>query len=140
VVPYWLVPGMPVGPGRPRRMTTLRTPGSRWRLLVHERFPRRQPDGLLYGTAHSIGSSRELAGDDGPHRKAQVLEGTEFDELVVGGWLHIEQQDATTWWMDVAGIMICVRADRDGKPVSVLVEPGEEHPGCTYRWETGEVA
>ena len=113
-----------------------RSGGSRWRILVHERLPRRQGT-VLYGTAHSIASTAKLAGSKGPHRKPQVLPGTEFDELVVGKWLHIEQQSATVWWMNVAGVNINVTVDRDGRPKYVTVEEADsgDWPKCVYRYE-----
>ena len=48
-----------------------------------------------------------------------VCEGTEFDELVVGRWFHVEAMDATVWWMDVGGVVLNVTVDRDGRPKRV---------------------
>lgn len=66
----------------------------------------------------------------------------EFDELVAGFWLHVEEQgnDATdgssTWWMDVAGVTLLVDVDPDGRPTAVqFYGPGDYAdpvPGVTY--------
>lgn len=120
--------------GTPR---TVRSGGGRWRILVHERLGRRRSGGVAYGTAHSIGSTPQMAGGDGEYRRAQVLPGTEFDELVVGRWLHVEQMSSSVWWMNVAGISINVTVSRDGKPQDVTLEEADpgDHPGCVYRFE-----
>jgi len=61
-------------------------------------------------------------------------EPSEFDELVIGRWLHLEQMDTGLWWMSVAGVTVHVRADRDGNPLKVWIEsPGAlAVPGCSY--------
>jgi hypothetical protein len=78
----------------------LRTAGSRWRLLAHERFPGKK----MSGQAHHI-----------------EIPGTEFDELAVGRWCHIEQMDVGRWWMNIGGVTLWVDADRDGRAKSVTV-------------------
>lgn len=110
---------------------SLRRPGARWRLLVHEMYrgetvgshyvepnPDRRPDDTTYRTHHELPSN------------------TEFDELVVGRWLHIEQMDATTWWMNIGGVTVHVTADRDGRPKRVTVHGPLDYDapvdGCTY--------
>lgn len=60
-------------------------PGSRWRILAHER-----------------GRPVELA-DRGV-----------FDELVIDDWFHLEQMDTRAWWMEVAGLALWVRIRRNG--------------------------
>ena len=56
-----------------------------------------------------------------------------FDELVVDGWLHIEQMDANVWWMRVGDASINVTLSPDGQPV-VDVERGYfEAPNGTTR-------
>ena len=73
-----------------------------------------------------------------------VLEGTEFDEMVIGRWIHLEQQDAGEWWMSIGGVVVNVTADRDGRPRRVDVYgPGDyDGPaeGCAYSvtWSAGE--
>jgi len=70
-------------------------------------------------------------------RADHVLPGSaEFDELVVGQWLHVEAQDATRWWMNVGGVTVWVTVDRDGRAKKVTVYgPGDYArpvPGCEY--------
>lgn len=145
---------MPQQPDRPKR---LRTAGSRWRILVHER----KPGERMSGRAHDITSDPQA-----PRRHAEtlrrlgdlrpdlppspdlttvtVLEGTEFDELAVGRWIHLEQMDAGKWWMNVGGVTVNVTADRDGRPKVVDVYgPGDYDDaaeGCRYSltWSAGD--
>jgi hypothetical protein len=81
-------------------------------------------------------------GRDSEHEKHHALSGTEFDELVVGSWLHIEQMNAATWWMNVGGVTIHVTADVDGRPKTVVVHgPGdyaEAVPGVEYELNWNE--
>jgi hypothetical protein len=92
----------------------LRRAGSQWRLLAHGDF-----DGKFSNEAHGV-----------------EIPGTEFDELVVGKWIHIEQMDTGHWWMDIGGVTVRVKADRDGRPLSVAVYgPGDYADavdGCSY--------
>lgn len=134
----------------------VRRAGARWRLLVHT--VRSGAQG--YGTAHDLrNTSRDVARpldySDAEYAefaaKVQVdrdaavakgwskdhdLTGTEFDELVVGHWLHVEQMDTGYWWTNFAGITLHVRVDRDGRPKHVTVHgPGEYADaveGCKY--------
>jgi hypothetical protein len=105
----------------------LRTAGGRWRLLAHERHGERR--------SHGIGPLDRPS--DSPLRVHHDLPvHTEFDELVVAGWLHVEQMDTGTWWMNVGGVTVWVKADRDGRPVSVSVygpgDYGDPVEGCRY--------
>lgn len=137
-------------------MTRVRRAGARWRILVHAVLG----GGQGYGTAHDLRNypndgDRPLNYTDEEYaafrdevmkrrREAQEmgwrddhdLSGTEFDELVVGHWLHVEQMDSGYWWMNVGGVTVHVRADRDGRPTHVTVHgPGdyaEPVDGCTY--------
>lgn len=125
-------------------MKRLRRPGAPWRLLVHEwrgRQPgRREGDS---GIAHHITSDPDLARrlPDTESVRTHVLPPTEFDELVVGRWLHIEQVGARVWWMAIGGVVVHVTADRDGRPTHVQVAgPGDyDQPvdGCTYQLDWG---
>lgn len=132
-------------------MTVLRRAGARWRILVHE-YTGRQKDGTCYGTAYEVTSNPrapqehedlaarmdELAPDQPPFPRMQstVLEGTEFDELVIGSWIHLEQMDTGCWWMNVGGVTVNVQADRDGRPKAVDVAGPDDYdgrvPGCRY--------
>jgi hypothetical protein len=114
-------------------VASLRRPGGRWRLLAHEWLGRGDPSGMLYGTAHHVSSA---SGKDGEHRKHHHLPGTEFDELVVGSAIHIEQMGANVYWMNVGGVTLHVAVDRDGRPKRVTVHgPGDYAgavDGCEY--------
>jgi len=106
--------------------------GSRWRLLVHEMTGRSG-----YGKSHHVQSDQRDAVSS-EHSTVKVLQDTEFDELVVGDWVHIEQMDTGRWWMNVAGVTLWVTADRDGKPTAVTVfgpgAYGQAVDGVTYEY------
>lgn len=108
---------------------TLRRAGGRWRLLVHE-WVGGTPK---YGTAHHV---QPNPGQDDEGSQTHVLPGTEFDELVVGSWLHAEQMDTGLWWVYLGGVTVFVDVDRDGRPRRVNVYgPGDYDDtveGCTY--------
>jgi hypothetical protein len=93
----------------------LRSAGANWRLLVHE------PGGVSHDVVpKTLGKPANKWGQE------HVIAGTEFDELVVGRWAHIEQMDTGSWWMNISGITINLRADRDGRPKAVQVYgPGD---------------
>ena len=131
----------------------LRRAGSRWRILVHEWLGRTSETGLAYGRAYHVSSSRdaEMRGAETARQLREIkpdadpshdttsytaLEGTEFDELVIGSWIHLEQMDNGRWWMNVGGVTINVTADRDGQPKVVDVYgPGDYADlveGCKY--------
>jgi hypothetical protein len=95
----------------------LRRAGASWRLLVHE------PRGLSHGVSPK-------AKADSEHYRHHRIEGTEFDELVVGRFLHIEQQDTGLWWMSIAGVVVHVSADRDGRPTRVSVAGPGDYDGA----------
>lgn len=71
--------------------------------------------------------------------------GSEFDELVISRWFHLEQMDASTWWMNVGGVTVWVRADgRNGRPSSVAVYGPNDYDlpvaGCDYKCVWTEAA
>lgn len=109
----------------------LRAAGARWRLLVHERG----------GRSHTVEPNSCEGGQWRVHH--HLPENTEFDELVVGRWLHIEQMDTGTWWANVGGVTLWIKADRDGRPLSVSVygpgDYGDPVDGCRYEctWSEG---
>lgn len=43
-----------------------------------------------------------------------------FDELVVDGWLHIEQMDKRVWWMQVGDARIVVHIPTKGEPIVTI--------------------
>jgi hypothetical protein len=120
-------------------MSRLRRAGGKWRLLVHE-WIGAQPDGTTYGSAHHVTNDPAFGGThpDTVHSRTHVLPAsTEFDELVVGRWLHVEQMNTGRWWMNVGGVTLWVEVDRDGRPTRVTTYPAGEYadpvPGCAYR-------
>ncbi|MBE4790281.1 hypothetical protein [Streptomyces caniscabiei] len=117
----------------------LRRPGGRWRLLVHEYLGRvpGQREGAG-GPAHTVTPDPAFArkNPDGDLSRTHLIAGTEFDELVVGSWLHVEQLDTSVWWANIGGVTVHVTADRDGRPKRVWVCGPEDYdaprPGCAY--------
>ena len=123
----------------------VRRAGGRWRLLVHGIHG---PEKGMSGAAHSVYSDQAAADRHAATRatlgdyptkadeSVTVLADTEFDELVVGRWIHIEQMDTGYWWMNIGGVTVHVRADGDGRPKHVMVHgPGDyDDPveGCSY--------
>lgn len=65
------------------------------------------------------------------------MNSSEFDELVVGHWVHIERLDVGQWWMSVGGVVLHVEADSDGQPRRVTVHMAglweDPVPGCEYQ-------
>ena len=109
----------------------LRRAGSPWRLLVREAGRKSTPHHItnrpsFVGTTSSAG-----------HGETHLLEGTEFDELAVGRWLHIEQMERGRWWMNAGGVTINIEVDRDGRPRAVSVlgpgDFGEAVAECSYQ-------
>jgi hypothetical protein len=109
----------------------IRRPGSPWRLLVHE-YVGKQPDGTLYSTSWDVSNDARNV-QHGEYKDGYVLPARcEFDELVVGKWLHIEQMDAGSWWMDVGGLVVRLFVDRDGRPKAVTYGVEDPIDGVTY--------
>lgn len=106
---------------------SLRRPGARWRLLVHEM------DGARSVRSHHVAPNPDDKHPDRKYRTHHELPAnTEFDEFVVGRWLHIEQMDHATWWMNIGGLVVHVTADRDGRPTQVRADMEQEIDGCDY--------
>lgn len=112
---------------------SLRRAGARWRLLVHE------PKGRSFDvTSDETAPARRAAlrarlGKAAQEQDVTVLPNTEFDELVVGQAIHIEQMDSGRWWMSIGGVHLDITIDRDGRPTSVHSEGAvDPQPGCTY--------
>lgn len=76
--------------------------GSRWRILAHS----------LRGTQFDIRSSDY---PNSANRSVDIPVRTIFDELVIDGWLHIEQMDRDTWLICIGDENRMVRIGRDGK-------------------------
>lgn len=129
----------------------LRRAGSPWRILVHEWLGRNGE--TLYGRQFHVGND-PAAVEQGSKRTARlsklrpdlepatdttgytILENTEFDELVIGRWIHLEQMDAGVWHIIIGGVVVTVTADRDGRPKQVSVYGPGDHDGpvegCAY--------
>ena len=93
------------------------------------------------GVSHHVAHDATFGGGDGSDTqwsKHTVLPNTDFDELVVGSWIHIEQMDTGRWWMNIGGVTVWVTADRDGKPTSVTVFGPKDYDapvdGCRYEY------
>jgi hypothetical protein len=75
-------------------------PGSRWRVLARD------------------GERAITAQDDGI-----------FDELVIDGWLHLEQMDSDTWWMRLADARIDIKILPDGRAeIAIERDVYDQHP------------
>jgi hypothetical protein len=109
-----------------------RRAGAPWRILVHSI----EPDDRS-GDSWHVASDRRFGGGNGEdstteydgrvyHSRHVEIPGTDFDELVIGRWAHLEQMDTGTWWLAVGGVVLFVTADPDGNPKSVSVYG----PGC----------
>jgi hypothetical protein len=111
-----------------RKAPRLRRSGSPWTVRVHTW------DGDVQTPSHTI-SNREVWADS-EHHRGHLFPAAEFDELVVGRWLHVEQMDNATWWMNIGGVTVHVSADREGRPTWVRVsgphDYDEPREGCAY--------
>lgn len=81
-------------------------PGTHWRLLAHE---------------------------DG--EPLEITNRGLFDELVVDGWLHIENLDPRRWWMRLGDADIIVEIGVDGVRVDVERGAHAEINGTTSNYE-----
>lgn len=126
-------------------MTKLRRAGSPWRILAHAYTGGRPKYGHSYhvtndpdfGRLPPTDPARKKADElHNAHSTTTVLDGTEFDELVIGRWIHLEQMNDRQWWMNIGGVTIWVTADRDGRPRKVTVfgpdDYAEPVDGCQY--------
>lgn len=112
-------------------ISRVRRAGSRWRVLVHD-----YAGGGYYGKSHDIRGGMPYRGEQpSEYEDWHQFEGTEFDELVVGRWIHVEQMSAGSFWMDISGVVIDVQVDRDGRPKHVLVQH-QPVADVTYEWAT----
>lgn len=111
----------------------LRRAGATWRILAH----RMVGNGPNTDLAHHVQSDLVLADPDDAGSHTVTLEHTVLDEVVIGGregvFPHVEQMTDHAWWLNVGGVHLTVRADRDGRPVRVIVNGVEDpQPGCEY--------
>lgn len=72
---------------------------------------------------------RVLAQGPGSHIVDVKCTGTEFDEVCVGGWLHLERMDTRQWWMGIetpgGRVHLWLAIGRDGK-AKVSITEGKE--------------
>ncbi|MDP1827231.1 MAG: hypothetical protein Q8L48_28415 [Archangium sp.] len=68
------------------------------------------------------GSRWRILAKDGEREVTAQNEGV-FDELVVDGWLHLEQMNENTWWMRVGDARLDIEVGPDGR-AEVSVERG----------------
>jgi hypothetical protein len=59
------------------------------------------------------------------NERAEMRNVSEFDELVVDQWLHVERMTNSEWWLQVGDARICVTVGNDGKAKKVTIERGE---------------
>lgn len=85
-----------------------RKPGYSWRLL-----------------AHADGRYERVAMSHEPN------DGVVFDELVVDDWLHVEQMNTRSWWMDVAGVHVNVHIPAKGKAKVTVVQDDPQRATLT---------
>jgi hypothetical protein len=130
-------------------MTAIRRPGSPWRLLAHTWTGKKKgAGGPRYGDSWHVDNEagvpdrQELIDggvfDGGMYRSHEYhFPGTEFDELVVGRWLHVEQKTGRRWWMNVGNVTVWVTVRRDGTPKHVVIYGPHDYAGgpadrCDY--------
>lgn len=119
-----------------------RRAGTPWRILVHSMEP-----GGYSGDSWHVTSNKTFGGGNGADESVTVSErtfwtrhielpNTDFDELVIGRWIHIEKMHRHRWWMNIGGVTVLVEADQDGRPKAVSVYgPGDYADpvdGCEY--------
>lgn len=64
---------------------------------------------------------------------------SEFDELVVGNWLHVEQMDHRFWWIRVGPMEINIRINTDGTYDTLVADiTGERHDEL-LRWKDSKL-
>ena len=52
---------------------------------------------------------------------------TEFDELVVGSWFHLEGMNTRDWWMQVGPLAINIKVYADGRHDVIVEDESEEN-------------
>jgi hypothetical protein len=84
-----------------------------WRVLAHHRLPGQ--DRLSATELDATGRSYHAGSDSLPD--------TDFDELVVGQWLHVEWMDADRWWVRIGDVAIWITVDPSGDARQVEIYP-----------------
>ncbi len=115
-------------------MTAQQRASSRWRVLLHDM---RGTTGA--GVAPHVQSDQMPVPPHSPHVRTMVLSNTDLDEVTVGRWMHLEQLDVGQFWLSVAGVVLHVAVDPDGRATSVRVVSASDDEqgvvdGCTYAY------
>ena len=89
-------------------------PGSVWR-LKYDDAPERI--GGMLGTSHSLISAdyRRMSLTSGAPGDQRVQRPSIIDEVVISPWLHVEQMDSRTWFVELCNRKVMVRIDKNGK-------------------------
>jgi hypothetical protein len=66
------------------------------------------------------------------HASTDHVGPTEFDELVVGDWFHMEQMDHRDWWMRVGPAVINIHIHPDGTQDMTIAEEATDE--LLFRW------
>ena len=60
---------------------------------------------------------------------------TEFDELVVGDWLHLEQMHHRDWWCHFGPVSLNIKVRTDGT-CDLIIE--DDDGAVVGRWQAGK--
>ena len=89
-------------------------PGAVWR-VKYDDAPERI--GGMFGASHSLISAdyprRPLT--SGAPSDQRLQRPSIIDEVVISPWLHVEQMDSRTWFVELCGRKVMVRIGKDGK-------------------------
>lgn len=83
-------------------------PGSQWRTLAH----------ILASDGSAVGPIKDSS--------ERYPAATEFDELVVDEWLHLEQMDSRIWSLRLGPLLISVTVGERGQARVVCVEDDQD--------------
>lgn len=85
----------------------------RWRILAHYRDPKRQ---VVEPKTLDL-SSRAMEEHMGKSAYPWIRP-SEFDELVLGDWLHLEQMSDDAYWLRLGGYNFWIQRTKDGVLIS----------------------
>lgn len=85
----------------------------RWRILAHYRDPKGQEVEPKTLDISSRAMEEHVTG-----RTYAWVRHSEFDELVLGDWLHLEQMDEDAYWLRLGGYNFWIRRTKDGVLIS----------------------
>jgi hypothetical protein len=75
--------------------------------------------------SESFGTHRQ----ESTPRERHVRVDADFDELVVGDWLHVEMMSEGVWWMRVGNAVLWVSNTKDGPSVRLTEGTASEVDG-----------